>query len=240
METRIQDAGEAMLIRLFAGGLDGQADTMKAAKPLTNRIGFAASAALAFFCLATVCLGQGTTTVTFEGQPPGTISGGMAYYLEAGMRFTVLPDGGLFLVGPGVPGYPQDGTGYLEAPDVFVGGGGLEFSLTPAALFNLVSFDAARCATGSNPTLEVVGYENNIMGPTLTTTNYFTVTSANFQTFYLSSSFQNVYEVEILNAPFSLDNVVISGVPEPSCATLVALAALCGLGRAWKRGRRTQ
>src|SRR5208283_3517096 len=112
-------------------------------------------------CLIAECQGQGTMTFTFEGQPPGTISGGMAYYVESGMQFNVIPEGGLFLVGPGVPGYPQDGTGYLEAPDVFVGGGGLEFSLTPAALFNLVSFDAARCATGSNPTLEVIGYVNN-------------------------------------------------------------------------------
>jgi hypothetical protein len=73
----------------------------------------------------------------------------------------------------------------------------------------------------------------------MTVTSYFTVTSANFQTFQLNSGFQNLYEVEILGDPFSLDNVVISGVPEPSCGALAVLAALCGLGRGWMRGRRT-
>jgi hypothetical protein len=164
----------------------------------------------------------------------------MAYYVESAMQFNVLPEGGLFLVGPGVPGYPQDGTGYLEAPDVFVGGGGLEFSLNPVASFNLISFDLAGIVNGARPTVEVVGYELQIMAPTLMVTNYITVTSDNFQTFYLSSGFQNVYEVEILNAPFSLDNMVISGVPEPSCGALVVLATLCGLGRAWMRGKRTE
>src|SRR5208283_2045542 len=157
-------------------------------------------------CLIAECQGQGTMTFTFEGQPPGTISGGMAYYVESGMQFNVIPEGGLFLVGPGVPGYPQDGTGYLEAPDVFEGGGGLEFSMNPVVSFNLISFDVAGIVNGARPTIEVVGYELQIMAPTLMVTNYFTVTRDNFQTFHPDSSFQNVYEVEILNAPFSLDN----------------------------------
>ena len=118
--------------------------------------------------------------------------------------------------------------------------GGLEFSLNPVASFNLISFDLAGIVNGARPTVEVVGYELQIMAPTLMVTNYITVTSDNFQTFYLSSGFQNVYEVEILNAPFSLDNMVISGVPEPSCGALVVLATLCGLGRAWMRGKRTE
>jgi hypothetical protein len=115
-------------------------------------------------CMIVECQGQGTMTFTFEGQPPGSISGAMAYYVESGMQFNVLPDGGLFLVGPGVPGYPQDGSGYLIVPDSFPGGGGLEFNFTPAALFNLVSLDAARVAEDPTlPTIEVVGYVNNIM-----------------------------------------------------------------------------
>jgi hypothetical protein len=197
-------------------------------------LGRIASAAC-IVCLIAECQGQGTMTFTFEGQPSGTISGAMAYYVESGMQFTVNPPGGLFLVGPGIPGWPDDGTGYLMAPD----GGGLVFNFTSFAPFNLISFDAAREAEDSTlPTLEVVGYENQGMG--MTVTSYFTVTSDNFQTFQLSSSFQNLYEVEILGDPFSLDNVVIGGVPEPSCGALVVLASVCGLGRAWMRGRRTQ
>jgi len=204
---------------------------MKLARPLTSRTGLTASAALAFFCLAVGCLGQGTMTFTFEGQPSGTISGGKAYYVESGMKFTVNPPGGLFLVGPGIPGWPDDGTGYLMAPD----GGGLVFNFTSFAPFNLLSFDAARDAEDPTlPTLEVIGYENQGMG--LTVTNYFTVTSDNFQTFQLSSSFQNLYEVEILGDPFSLDNVVISGVPEPSTGVLVVLGTVSVMG--WSRVRR--
>jgi hypothetical protein len=194
-----------------------------------------ASAAYAICCLVTECQGQGTTTFTFEGQPRGTISLGLAFYDESGMRFSVIAPGGLFLNGGGIPGYPDDGTGYLEVPDVFVGGGGLVFNFTSFAPFNLLSFDAASYAGAS---LEVIGYENQGMG--MTVTNYFTVTSGNFQTFHPDSSFQNIYEVEILNARFSLDDLVVSGVPEPSCGALLFLGTICGLGRAWMRGRRTQ
>ena len=69
-------------------------------------------------------------------------------------------------------------------------------------------------------------------------TNYFTVTSDNFRTFYLSSSFQNLYQVKILNAPFSLDNVVISGVPEPSAGGLLVLGTVCAFVRGRVRRRR--
>ena len=53
-------------------------------------------------------------------------------------------------------------------------------------------------------TVEVVGNK----GMAGTVTNYFTV-GFQFQTFDLSPSFANVFEVEVLNAPFSLDNMVI-------------------------------
>ena len=74
----------------------------------------------------------------------------------------------------------------------------------------------------------------------ITVTNYFTVSSGSFQTFYPDSSFLNVSEVEVLNARWSLDNLVVGGVPEPSSCVLILLGGLCGLGRAWMRGRRTQ
>jgi len=202
---------------------------MKLARPLTSRTGLTASAALAFFCLAVGCLGQGTMTFTFEGQPSGTVSQGLAYYVESGMRFSVLAPGGIYLSGGGMPGYPDDGTGYLESPDGSPGSGGLSFEPNqpfPASFaFNLVSLDGAVYDGEGPKTLEVVGF-HPMAG---TVTNYFTV-DFQFQTFDLSSSFTNVFQVEILNAPFSLDNVVISGVPEPSVGGLVALATLSALG----------
>jgi hypothetical protein len=154
------------------------------------------------------------------------------------MQFTVLAPGQLYLSGGGIPGYPDNGTGYLEVPDGGPGSGGLSFEPNqpfPASFaFNLVSFTAAEYDSEGPDTLEVVGY-HPMAG---TVTNYFTV-DFQFQTFDLSSSFTNVFQVEVLNAPFSLDNVVIGGVPEPSCGALVVMAMVCGLGRAWMRGRRT-
>ena len=54
---------------------------------------------IASLCLLVHCYGQGTMTFTFEGQPRGTISQEMGFYNESGMRFTVIPPGGMFLVG---------------------------------------------------------------------------------------------------------------------------------------------
>jgi hypothetical protein len=139
----------------------------------------------------------------------------------------------LALLGPGISGYPNDGTAYLAITT----GADLRFSLTPLALFNLVSIDAANYADDPPSTLEVVGYKTHIMGPPVLVTNYFTTTFA-FQTFHLDSQFTGLYQVDVLTDRWSLDNLVVSGVPEPSCGALVVLAALCGLGRAWIRGRR--
>ena len=167
-------------------------------------------------------LGQGTLTFKFEGQPSGTSA--QTIYTDAGMQFHPIAPGALYISGGGVPGYPDNGTGYLYAPD-----NGIWFGFTspnPVILFDLVSFDAARYADAAPPTIEVVGHKFQIMGPFITVTNFFTLSSggSDFQTFYPDSSFHNVFEVDIF-ARFSLDNVVISGVPEPSASALLSLGA---------------
>jgi hypothetical protein len=172
------------------------------------------------------CLAQGTLMIRFEGEPPGTerILGG---YAESGVQFATLTPQSLYLSGGGIPGYPDNGTGYLEIP-----AGSMAFSLDhfppsfPLALFDFLSFDAAEYDSSGPSTLTVVGY-HPMAG---TVTNYFTVSSQNFQTFYLDSSFESVFRVDVLNAHWSLDNVVLGGVPEPSAAALALLGALCGLG----------
>ena len=189
-------------------------------------------AALVVLYLVAHCLGQGTTTVTFEGQPRGTVSQGLAFYDESGMRFTVISPGALFLSGGGIAGYPDDGTGYLEIPDVFVGGGGMTLgpntTFPASAPFNLISFDAAVYWDLGPQTLEVVGY-HPMAG---TVTEYFAVNSQTFQTFNLDSSFADVFRVDFLDARWSLDNIVFSAVPEPSTGALLVVGALCGIGYA--------
>jgi hypothetical protein len=187
--------------------------------------------ALALLCLVAQCLAQGTMTFTFEGQPPGT-QRQVGVYQAAGMQFDPIPMGALYLSGSGVPGYPDNGTGYLFAPD-----NGLRFYYPSysAPPFSLVSFDAARYDGAAPPTLKVIGYR----GMASPVTNYFTVVSgaSDFQTFYPDARFVNLYQVDIY-ASFSLDNLVIGGVPEPSADALVLLGAACAFGRSRIKRRR--
>ena len=193
-----------------------------------------AGAVVALLSLAATCHGQGTMTFTFEGQPPGTSSQVGVYY-ESGMLFGPNGPGSLYLSGGGIPGFAEDGTGYLQAPD-----GHVAFYFTntfPTRYFGLTSLDLAGYSTGAPfpSTFQVVGY-HPMDG---TVTNFFTLTTPlpSFQTFYLDSSFVNLFRVEIFggSAPFSLDNVLISGVPEPSAAALLGLGAGCVLWRAATR-----
>jgi len=176
---------------------------------------------------------QGTLTFTFEGAPFGTRVS-TNNYLQAGMNFSVIAPGQLFLNGGGILGSPSNGTGYLEVPDAFVGGGGLTFGFTnflPSTYFNLVSFDAAAYGGLGPQTIEVIGYP----GMAAPVTNFFTATSQ-FQTFTLDSSFAHVGRVDMLNARISLDNVFISGVPEPSACALLSLST--ALTFSFRRTRR--
>jgi hypothetical protein len=178
--------------------------------------------------LATPGKGQGTLTFTFEGAPPGTEQDVGVYY-EAGVAFGSAP-GNVLLSGGGVPGEPNNGTGYLEIQD-----GNLTFSFTnsPTRYFNFLSFDAAEYSSFGPQNLMVVGYK----GMAGMTTNSFAVSSFTFQTFNLDSSFVGVYRIHVLNARFSLDNVVLGGVPEPSCCALAALGSLCWLAHRRMCGR---
>jgi hypothetical protein len=153
------------------------------------------------------------------------------------MRFSGPQNEGLALVGGSLSGYPDNGTGYLQVP----GGSGLRFGFNtfPATLFSLVSFDVAEfsLAFPGPLILQVVGYK----GMGLTVTNSFALDGIDdgtgplqdFQTFYLDSSFLSLGRVDILCDHFSIDNIVIRNVPEPSPGALVFLGMLCGLGWRW-------
>jgi hypothetical protein len=209
---------------------------------LLNPVKWFAVIAAALLAVA-ACPAQGTMTITFEGQPRGTTLGPIGIYIEQGMQFGMnYGPGSLILSGGGVAGYPDNGTGYLEIPDGIPGGSGdtrFEFGFNAfyptnsLFSFNLVSLDAAEYDGAGPQTLTVVGYRAQIMGPTLTFTNTFSITSQTFQTCYLDSTFANVFKVDVFNARWSLDNLVISGVPEPSPAAITAAALCCVLAREW-------
>jgi hypothetical protein len=175
-------------------------------------------------------------TVTFEGAARGTQTqfGANPYTDASGMQFGSLTPQSLYLNGGGIPGYPDNGTCYLEIPAGSMRFGYNTFPPGNIVPFTLVSFDGAEYDNFGPKTLEVVGY-HPMAG---TVTNYFTVSSQTFQTFYLGSSFTNVFQVDVLNASWSLDDIVISGIPEPSTGVLLALGTLLGVG--YVRARRMQ
>ena len=183
------------------------------------------------------CLGQGSMTLRFDGQPRGTLSQ-VGWYSEGRIGFSAIPFGVLYLWGGGITGYPENGTGYLWVPSNGPGSGVELSSVDGVSLFNMVSFDAAESAGLGSTVLTVVGYQPQIMGPTTVITNVFTTDGINdgtgplqdFETFYLDPRFVNLLRVDIY-ARFSLDNLVISGVPEPSAAGLMLLGICCAYWR---------
>ena len=192
---------------------------------------------LCLFSIAGTCWGQGTMTFTFEGQPPGTLAQGG--YSASGMNFGATPFGVLYLSGGSVSPFPDNGTGHLLVPENGIPNGGLTFASTPAlpgpGLFNLLSFDAVQYWDSSATNFSVIGHK--LMGGTVI--NNFTTQVSTWQTFHLDSSFLNVFRVDIYASSawgrFSLDNVMISGVPEPSSGALVVLGIFSAVG--WSRMR---
>ena len=216
---------------------------MKLDRPFTNRccpsiLGRKADVVLCLMLLSLPgdCFSQGTMTIGFQGAAPGvqTMFGANPYTDPvSGMQFGSLTPQSLLLNGGGIAGYPDNGTCYLEV------GGDMRFGpdtfppTIPLVPFNLLSFDAAELISGPQ-TLTVVGY-HPMAG---TVTNYFTVSSQTFQTFYLDSSFTNVCQVDVLCPAWSLDDIVVSGIPEPSAGTLFVLGTILGMG--YMRARRMQ
>jgi len=213
-------------------------------------IGWRASTILCFALALGECLGQGTMTIGFEGpifpggvqpQPRGTRTA-TDVYTESGMRF-LDPSGpqGVVLSGGGINWAPENGTAYLQMIS-----GGVAFSFTSGAHFDLLSFDAAGYSTSlpGPVTLELVGYGS--MG--LRVTNHIAVGSfldrrasqlPDFETFHPDSQFVNLYRVDVLADGWSLDNVVIGGVPEPSAGGLILLGTVLLFGQRYIRRTRT-
>jgi hypothetical protein len=203
-----------------------------------NRVSTLLAAALMLSGLVQ-CQGQGTMQVGFEGQMNRD-----ARYYESGMWFGGLNPGPevLWIASSGLTGFPDDGTQYLRVP----GSLGLEFGFSSSTLFNLDSLDLAEnhISVPGPVTVHVVGYrpQYEIAGTVDLTTDGINDGPGglpDFQTFSLDSRFQNLWRVQITTSSFSLDNVSISGVPEPSTGALVLLAAACAFGRSRIKRRRS-
>ena len=179
--------------------------------------------------------------LTFEGQPRGTTSD-LRGYSESGMHFGALGAESLLWAGGGIASRPENGTAYLQA--TLHANLGFGFFTFPSTWFSFLSFDLAEYDTSyPGPVMvQVIGYG----GQGARFTNTFTTDGINdgtgpladFQTFYPDSQFAQVNRVDILTGHFSIDNVVIGGVPEPSAGGLILLATLLLFSRHWMRSTR--
>lgn len=178
-------------------------------------------------CVAAQCHGQGTLHITFDGPP--VIPPGAAYtvtnYYESGMSFSPISGSyGFTRVGAGYPGDPQDGTAYLRAAFTQA----LMFRFTNGSAFDLVSVDLAEYSTAFQypVTVHFVGYrsDGSMVSADVTTDGSIDGTGplADFQTFNFQG-WTGLSRVEIPTDGWSLDNLMVTSIPEPaSCALLLA------------------
>ena len=163
------------------------------------------------------CLGQGTLQINFNGSPaqsPGT-GAIIQQYTESGMSFTPLPGDVLIRNGGGMPGYPDNGSAYLQ-------GGSLSFGFSDGTLFGLNSVDLAGYSDAvPDFSVEFIGYLFN--GSIVTQS--FSGSGIAFQTFSFGPQFTGLTQVEISTPDWSLDNLVVS-VPEPGVSQFAILGLL--------------
>jgi hypothetical protein len=175
---------------------------------------------------------QGVINISFDGPPyqaPETAKI-MQEYTESGMVFTPIdpnaPWAGFVRRGdPTNAWFPSDGTIYLQA----LVGNSLMFSMAGGGTFDFLSVDLAEYSTvvPDAVTVPFIGYFAN--GGTITTTRTTdgiidgTGPLVDFQTFTFTG-WTGLTRVEIPASGWSLDNVVIGGVPEPSSAALLLLS----------------
>ena len=174
--------------------------------------------------------GQGTVTVTFDGyppQPPGTVYG-IHQYAEC-LYFTAIGSnaGGFVRNGGGIPGFPNNGTAFLQAD--------IESSLAGTRLdglqFSLISVDLAEFSTvvSNAAIVRFVGYRHDgtVVTTDFTTDGIIDGTGPipDFQTFTFDNRFANLDRFEIPSIDWSLDNLRIS-IPEPRTAALLLFSGI--------------
>ena len=176
---------------------------------------------------------QGNLTITFDGPPyqPANSATVIQSYNESDFSFTPLPGSDGFIRNNNegeASAYPVDGSTYLQA-GYFEG---LEFNFDGGSLFGLTSVDlAAYGVNQANFTVDFVGYHPD--GSTITTS--FSGAGIDFQTYYFGSDWSSgLTRVEIPNAPWSLDNLVVI-VPEPGGSAFFFLGAIAFLAYQFKR-----
>ena len=129
---------------------------------------------------------------------------------------------------------PDNGSAYLAAP---IGSGLTIESAIRNKTFDILSIDLAEYSTLFAEPLVVpfIGYKSD---GSIVRTNFITdgiIDGAgplnDFETFYFGSEFHNLLSLDIPESLWSLDNVVLSVVPEPQIISFLFFAAVVGLCR---------
>jgi hypothetical protein len=206
-----------------------------------HRICAAIATLLLSLCSAT---SQGTFTVTLDGPPlqaPGTARI-VQSYSESSVWFAPIPGSEYGFVRRGsnpIPGWPNDGTAYVQAG----GGSTLMLGLDGGSSFDPVSVDLAEYSdiVRDPVTVHFVGYrqDGTVLTDDITTAGVFNGIAPVFQTFTFDSGFSGLVRVEIPYSLWSLDNLTLRhSVPEPGTGALLGVgAALLGIRRS--RGTRS-
>lgn len=164
--------------------------------------------------------------LTFD--PPGLPHGAryVNSHIESGVVFTSVDSYPFEETDTGVSGRADDGSAHLDIMRV-----GDQFKFQDNRLFRLYQFDVAEYSVGFCPaTIQIAGYksDNSFVTFVFTTDGIFDATGplADFQTVTLPDTFTDLQRVQFNSAIFSIDNVSITIVPEPSTAGYVLLSAL--------------
>lgn len=194
-----------------------------------------------------IACGQGTIRMSFDNlpsMPPGSSVTGGTHHAESGMGAHAV-GGGFTVRWSGDSSFPDNGTAYLQpgtSAELFFNYGGSSWA------FNAVSVDLALYSASS---LEPVTVQFIASGYSRTeniiATTEFTITGAVdgqgrplFQTFYFPPEFSGMLYLSVTpTAPlWSLDNLVISPIPEPSSLALLGCGAVLLVGHYLRRFRR--
>jgi hypothetical protein len=189
-----------------------------------------------------LCRGQGTLTITFEGNPyqPANAVSLVQSYSESGMWFSpmdsvgFLRNGGATILGNQPWDYPQNGTAYVQAGTASK----MSFGFYDESTFGLLSVDLARYFV-DYPDINVMFVGYLAVGGTLSTTFSASLPSDNtFHTRHFGPEWAfGLTRVEIPVGSWSMDNLVVI-IPEPGCGALLLSGALAAL--TFRKHRRIQ
>jgi hypothetical protein len=176
-------------------------------------------------------------TITFDGapeQPRGTAYA-IPEYSESGMVFKpfgpidAAPPYRLTRNGGGILAMPDNGTAFLQTGV----GDSLEFYNVDGSAFSLISVDLAEYSFYFNPwDVTFNGFRSD---GTMVSTSFTLIGLPSFQTYMFGPEFSDLIRVEVPTQGYSLDNVVVATVPEPTVTGLSILGSTILTLRARKR-----